>query len=308
MEPPVTTSCNGVDVCSMYQSPTIDGVHVRHSIEMEGVLPGRQISHLYIHGRGLAGMWCIGVLETCKVLIRRGLLTIERLHGYSFGALAVLLFICDIPITSALTLYYEVGIRSGCRRHTFCSVVSKMLHEILPPDAYRRCRDRVYIGYTVQFPYMAYHEKTYFQSNEELIRYVTYSMFIPGITAPLVGLLTNYIDGAIGNRLWGWCKQSVHSDTEDEADVRISEMFSPRTHTQELLVDKKETNHSQTETQSIQNRFQVELFPPWFCYSYIFHPSDPHIDLLIVRGSADMFRFLVGGRDGEHIKHRHSTH
>ena len=265
-------------------------VHVQHFIDIDHMSPGLYISDMYLHGRGLAGMWSIGALDACKVLIKRGVLTLDRIHGYSFGARAAVMFICDIPSTEVLTFYHQVHIRSGNRSREFCQIATRMLDEVLPVDAYLRCRNTVYIGYTVQLPFMEYKERTRFHSNAELIRYVVYSMSIPGITAPFRVLQTHYIDGAFGNRLWGWCKQPDQPDDDQQYFINGERLNAGHDSTGPVVIRRES--------------LQVELFPPWFCYRYLFEAADPHVDLLVVRGCIDMFRFLSSGHDGNNIKRR----
>jgi hypothetical protein len=287
-------------------------------------------------------MWCIGVLDACRVMIRKGSLTIGKIHGYSFGSLAALAFICDIPTSVVLSFYTSLCTRGGNRCSEICSLMTKMLEEDLPTDAYIRCRNTVYIGYTVPFPCMEYRERTWFSSNRDLIQYVVYSMTIPGVTTPIriptCIARSEYIDGYIGNVLWGWCKQDPSSVPCDNGE-RISRILAADPHddtaiggvsngvsstssedtcgtTSPPLSD--EQHITTTITTSIplvcrpvvvpkQDHLQIELFPPWFCYRFILHASDPHINLLIIRGCIDMLRFLLHGVDTGHIKRRPST-
>jgi hypothetical protein len=269
-------------------------VHVHHAIEVDGIHPGLYINQLYLHGRGLAGMWSVGALEACRVLVKKGSLTIGRIHGYSFGALAALLFVCDIPIESTVAFYHDVHTRVEGNSRELCATATHLLEAILPENAYIRCRDTLHVGYTARYPVLAYREKTWFISNEELIRYVVHSMCIPGVTARVRTLTSPFIDGAIGNGIWGWCKQNKHEDTVD----RISLIHVP--------AGTLTRTPTRTPTATRKAHIDVELFPPWLFYTHLFSASDPHIDLLVIRGSIDMVRFLSSGVDSAHIVRRPS--
>jgi hypothetical protein len=259
-------------------------ITVSYSITTDKIPSGLHISRMYIHGRALSGMWCFGVLEACKQLVRRGLLSIGCLHGYSFGALAALFFVCDISLPQCLVVYRELNRIMSVRNSKIVPSAIQLLATLLPDDAYIQCRNKVYIGYTETFPYMAYKEKTVFTSNEELMEYVNYSMTVPGITTPLETIRSPYIDGAIGNAIWGWGKTRPPGPT-DSRDVRDFTLFSV----------------------PIPIPFEVELFSPWFFYSYLLQASDPNVDLLIARGTIDLLRFLATGTDSEHVKRRYDS-
>jgi hypothetical protein len=255
-----TTNTDVVGVCytKATEGTTID---VSHLVTMSNLPYDLHIDHMYIHGRALSGMWCVGAMEGCRQLIQNGSLSIGCLHGYSFGALVAICFVCDIPISTCIEIYQTLDRLVSDRHQEIVSNVISSLICTLPDDAYIRCCNRVYIGYTKPFPFMTYTEKNTFVSNEELIRYAAYSMTIPGITTPLRECIrSQYIDGAIGNKLWGWNKSLSSTPTYD-----------------------------------------VELFSPWMYYNHLFQFDDPHIDLLVARGIVDMFHFISTKKDTDCI-------
>ena len=160
-------------------------INVSHLVTTSSLPDDLHIDHMYIHGRALSGMWYVGALEGCLQLIQNGSLSIGCIHGYSFGTLVSVCFVCDISLSTVIEMYRTLDKLVGDQpQEIVANAVQSLLH-ILPDDAYLRCCNRVYIGYTETFPFMAYNEKNVFLSNEELILYVSYSMTIPGITTPL---------------------------------------------------------------------------------------------------------------------------
>jgi hypothetical protein len=256
---------------------------ISHSITTIVPTEKIKIGDIYIHGRALSGMWCVGALEACRQLQEIGKLSIGTVHGYSFGAVVAVCFVCEIPISKAVMLYRTLHKLIGKRSQEIVSIGTTLLRSLLPNDAYLMCQNKVYIGYTDTFPLMQYREKTIFSSNEELLLYISYSMTIPGVTVPIRGpSYSRYIDGGIGNAIWGWCKRSVYVPPYEFLPFSLLDL-TPKSCISESTLD-------------------VELVSPWMFYSYLFEASDPHIDLLIVRGTIDMFRFLASGVDSHHIK------
>jgi len=141
---------------------------------------------LWCNGGGFPAFWyALG-----KGLSLRGTGTVERVEGYSAGAMAAALIALEPPITveqvleAALATKEEVRIQLG----KLDKVVSSFMDRLLPADAHRLLSGRLGIvicepRYSA-LPGQGFKGKivTQWASREDLISCITASAYIPGIT------------------------------------------------------------------------------------------------------------------------------
>ena len=252
----VSQTASGL-VCGVVDT-IIDGVHIPvHTY----------VDDIYIHGRALAGMWALGSAYTIHRLGMQGMCSYRRVHGYSFGALAAVFMVCGLDLSCAFRVYERANALVGGNSRRMIAALPSLIEPELPPDAYRLCSDRVYIGYTT-LPMLRYREQCKFTSNHDLVECLVSSCRIPGITAPLSDVGHRKLDGGIGYMAWGWGQPSARHAAEDTTPV-----VGVRSHVERL-----------------------ELTCPWIGYGYILAATDPGIVSAVLRGCIETLDFMSSRR------------
>lgn len=184
-------------------SQMINDVCVYDRRFQECVIEADNKPHVYIHGRGLSGLWSIGALYALSRQKDQQFIY----HGYSSGAIVAVLHVCGFSMDELLRLYYQIHetyITEPSHSVTLTDYMVNMLTTILPPNAYILCSNRVYIGYTSVLPWLRYIEVSQFKSNQDIITLLVKSIRIPGVTNGITSIVSNDMDGGLGCFVHGW--------------------------------------------------------------------------------------------------------
>lgn len=202
---------------------------------------------LVISSGGFFGFYMVGVDKMIKRLEKQEIISIRRYSGSSVGAIASVLMCCGISTLSVVEMYERLY-----NQKNFFIHLRRELLQLLPPDAYERCSDRVFIHTTRLTPF-GISSKVYsmFQNNEDLIDACMASSNFPFFISPFI--FYRYRGGFY---LDGWFTRSIPT-------------FSDSKH--QLIINLNNIQYS------------------WRSY---FLPSDESIEGLIVKGAIEVEKFL----------------
>ena len=63
-------------------------------------------TELYIHEGGYLSLWAIGLMHVFRSLEDSVAMTIHVLHGFSIGAILVVLYVCKLTTHQGIEAYY----------------------------------------------------------------------------------------------------------------------------------------------------------------------------------------------------------
>ena len=199
---------------------------------------------------GFYGFFVIGTDKIIKKLEKQGKLVVKRYAGSSVGAICAMLMGSGVTGDTIIQIYNNLIYN----RYFFKSLKQEIL-QLLPPDAYLKCNDKVYIACT-EITWFGF-KKTIiskFTSNEDLVDATLASSNMPFLISPFLYYKFRgkyFIDGCFSAPL---------------------PIFKDYQHRQLLI-----------------KLYKIKYYTP---YSY--YPIDPSIEALVVKGAVETDKFLSG--------------
>lgn len=206
---------------------------------------------------GFYGFFAIGVNKILKKLEREHKIIIKRYSGASVGAICSVLMACNVPSDIAIKIYNYLQYQDD-----YFDKLKNILLEILPPNAYEICSDKVFI-YATHVTLFGFKKKIFskFKNNHELIDACMASSNMPYfVSKNLFYKIKNeyYLDGCFSNLL------PIFND-------------------------------------NINSQLLIKLYKIKYYNKYAFMPYDPSIEGLVVKGAIEMNKFLKND-ENVHIK------
>jgi predicted acylesterase/phospholipase RssA len=199
---------------------------------------------------GFYGFFVIGTDKIIRKLEKQGKLVVKRYAGSSVGAICAMLMGSGVTGDTIIQIYNNLIYN----RYFFKSLKQEIL-QLLPPDAYLKCNDKVYIACT-EITWFGFKKTiiSQFTSNEDLVDATLASSNMPFLISPFLYYKFRgkyFIDGCFSAPL---------------------PIFKDYQHRQLLI-----------------KLYKIKYYTP---YSY--YPIDPSIEALVVKGAVETDKFLSG--------------
>jgi hypothetical protein len=155
---------------------------------LHNIKPNYSYIDINISSGGNAGFIGFGVIDVLKHVQKMHNIVIDRISGISFGSIIGFFYLIEMPTSIVINIYmqmFEIFKNNDniTQIESFYSLWMHYLKDIIDPNAYKKCNNKLYILYGVlKHSGLEYKLKSNYKSNNDVFLTCMASSSIPFIT------------------------------------------------------------------------------------------------------------------------------